>query len=331
MLTTIPFLWLTITMGAVWAQTWAGTYIPSSSCNKSACCCMNGLLMVTRPSSNSLLITSGLNGMCAGKLIFSVLTTYPSGYTTNVSFSGQKFTCTLSSDSQNISVVSASNSKCIMAASKKNFVPPAWTGTYVLDSKCNASICCCMSGSVVLNRSSTNSLSITSGLRGMCGNLTILSGSIDYPSNYTANVTLYGQSLISVLSSDGQNVTIVNNRYPNCSGNAYKNNTAPPTWEGIYLSDSMCNTSVCCCINGLVFLAKLASNKLVVASSVMGKCRSLTYLLLRSDYPSGYSGNITLNGQTLMCTLSSDNQIINMLNPFNPTCNGNANKIIGAL
>jgi len=96
----------------VQSQQWTGTFKTDSTCSTIFCCCLNGQVVVTQPSTSILAMTSGLSGQCSGQTTFSTTTPYPSGYSGYVTVYGQNLTLTLSSNSDTISAVNPLNSAC---------------------------------------------------------------------------------------------------------------------------------------------------------------------------------------------------------------------------
>ena len=98
-----------------------------------------------------------------------------------------------------------------------------WTGTFTADSTCSRSVCCCLDGSIVVTRPSTNILAMSSGLSGQCGTLTTFATTSPYPSGYSGYVTLSGTNLTLTLSSDSNTIAAVNPSSSACNGNARRN------------------------------------------------------------------------------------------------------------
>ncbi|CAF4176756.1 unnamed protein product [Adineta steineri] len=75
------FLFLVASViGTVQSHTWAGTYIPDSTCSTSACCCLSGQVVVTSASANTYTVNSGTTGVCGGVTTFTG-TAHTDGYT----------------------------------------------------------------------------------------------------------------------------------------------------------------------------------------------------------------------------------------------------------
>jgi hypothetical protein len=112
-LSTITIFFMMSIIMAVQSQTWIGTYTTDSTCSRTACCCLDGQIVVIHPSTSILAVTSGLIGICYGVTTYSGTTSYPSVYTSYFTVSGtQPLTLTLSSDSKTIAGVNPLNSAC---------------------------------------------------------------------------------------------------------------------------------------------------------------------------------------------------------------------------
>lgn len=98
-----------------------------------------------------------------------------------------------------------------------------WTGTFNITPSCNTAYCCCFSGQLVMTQPVTSTLSITTGLDGLCFGLSTFSIIIPYPTGYTSSVALISQLLSLTLGSDSNTITITNNLIPQCNGNSIRN------------------------------------------------------------------------------------------------------------
>ncbi len=96
-----------------------------------------------------------------------------------------------------------------------------WAGTYKADSSCNTTICCCLSGQVVLTNSSTNIYTVASSVSGVCGTATAFVGTA-YTSGYTGWLLVASNNDTLTLSSDSTTITVTNTVYPACSGKGVK-------------------------------------------------------------------------------------------------------------
>lgn len=113
MLSPLTFFVVSSMIILVHSQQWTGTFTADSTCNRTLCCCFDGTITVTRPSSSMLAMSSGLSGQqCGGLTTFYGTTPYPSGYSGYLSMSGTNLTLTLSSDSNTITGVNPSNAAC---------------------------------------------------------------------------------------------------------------------------------------------------------------------------------------------------------------------------
>ncbi|UJR18935.1 hypothetical protein I4U23_022064 [Adineta vaga] len=107
----VLFLFVAIVIGSTQSQTWAGTYMPDSSCDTSTCCCLSGQAIVTSSSANSYTVQSGASGVCGGAVTFTG-NLYTSGYTGWMMVATDNDTVTLSSDSHIVTVTNPSRSAC---------------------------------------------------------------------------------------------------------------------------------------------------------------------------------------------------------------------------
>ncbi len=96
-----------------------------------------------------------------------------------------------------------------------------WAGTYTADSSCSTSVCCCLSGQVVVTSVSTNIYSVSSGLSGVCNGVSTFSGTA-YTSGYTGTLAVVSNTDTLTLSSDSKTITVTNALYPACSGKGVK-------------------------------------------------------------------------------------------------------------
>jgi hypothetical protein len=95
-----------------------------------------------------------------------------------------------------------------------------WTGTYTADSSCSTSVCCCLSGSVVLTSSSTNTYTVNSPVSGVCS-ISTFTGTA-YTSGYTGWLIVSMSNDTLTLSSDSKTITVTNTMSPACSGKGVK-------------------------------------------------------------------------------------------------------------
>ena len=105
------------------SQTWTGTYSAAgSTCSTSACCCFSGTMTISQSSSSTLLVTSGLSGVCSGSSSTSFSVSTPSGYTTTISLGSSSLLLTLSSDSRTITATNSANSACSGSVTKSGTI-----------------------------------------------------------------------------------------------------------------------------------------------------------------------------------------------------------------
>ena len=93
----------------------------------------------------------------------------------------------------------------------------SWTGTYATNASCDTSVCCCLSGQLVVGNYSSTSLNMTSRLNGLCTNQTTWAA-IVYPVAFQATMWVdLNQPLYLNLSSDSQKITVNNVFNSRCS------------------------------------------------------------------------------------------------------------------
>lgn len=97
----------------------------------------------------------------------------------------------------------------------------SWAGTYTAGSSCNTTVCCCLSGQIVLTNSLTNNYTVNSSLSGACGNTTSFSG-IAYTSAYTGWMVVNGSNDTLTLTSDSRTIMVGNPTNSPCNGKGVK-------------------------------------------------------------------------------------------------------------
>src|SRR5689334_13226735 len=97
-----------------------------------------------------------------------------------------------------------------------------WTGIFTADSTCSRTLCCCLDGTIVVTRPSTNILAMSSRFSGQCGTLTIFAGTTPYPNDYSGYLMIGNTNLTLTLSCNSNTITVVNPTNSACNGNAYR-------------------------------------------------------------------------------------------------------------
>jgi hypothetical protein len=98
-----------------------------------------------------------------------------------------------------------------------------WIGTFNITPSCNTAYCCCFSGQLVVIPAGASTLSLTTGLDGLCFGLSTFSIIIPSPTGYTSSLGLIGQLLSLTLGSNSNTITITNSLIPQCNGNTVRN------------------------------------------------------------------------------------------------------------
>ena len=102
----------------VHCQMWVGNFTTDNLCDQQSCCCIGPDLQLTQ-SGSSLAFRVALRGQqCFGQTSYSNQGDYPTGYTSTISISGLTITLTLSSDSNNLTIVSSMGASCTSMATR---------------------------------------------------------------------------------------------------------------------------------------------------------------------------------------------------------------------
>jgi hypothetical protein len=101
-----------------------------------------------------------------------------------------------------------------------------WVGTYIINSMCNTTICCCFTGDMLFVNYSTQVLGLSSDTDGDCNDNTPFAVNITYPNYYTGGFMMGKTSIIMTLSSDSQSIAIVYSANPACNSNALRENNS---------------------------------------------------------------------------------------------------------
>jgi hypothetical protein len=99
-----------------------------------------------------------------------------------------------------------------------------WVGSFKIDSSCNTTYCCCLSGIADITCSSINLLKLESSISGQRSGFTTFICTTIYPSNYTGYITCGVQELIRTLSCDDNTITATDPFFILCGGKAFWSN-----------------------------------------------------------------------------------------------------------
>ncbi len=98
-----------------------------------------------------------------------------------------------------------------------------WAGTFLVNSACNPSSCCCLVDSILLTHPSSNILVFNTSLDGaICLGHTYYANQGPYPTGYTLTVTMSIITLTITLNSDSSMLTISNSLSPSCDVTAVR-------------------------------------------------------------------------------------------------------------
>ncbi|CAF4264188.1 unnamed protein product, partial [Adineta steineri] len=95
-----------------------------------------------------------------------------------------------------------------------------WAGTYIADSTCSTSACCCLSGQVVVTSASANTYTVNSGTSGVCGGVTTFTGTA-HTDGYTGWMVVTDNNTLT-LSSDSNTINVISPSNAACSGQGVK-------------------------------------------------------------------------------------------------------------
>ncbi|CAF1449518.1 unnamed protein product [Adineta steineri] len=96
----------------------------------------------------------------------------------------------------------------------------SWAGTYTVDSSCNTTSCCCLSGKAVLT-STTNGYSVNSSASSLCNSNSTFTGTLS-TTNYTGWIKVNSDNDTVTLSSDSLTITINDTTNSTCTNKLIK-------------------------------------------------------------------------------------------------------------
>ncbi|CAF0727153.1 unnamed protein product [Rotaria sp. Silwood1] len=100
---------------------------------------------------------------------------------------------------------------------------------------------------------------------------------------------------------------------------------AKPNWVGNFYTTTKCDRSRCCCIYGLITMARVGSNQLRLVTQVDGTgCPPNRYIDTTISLPTSFKTAVYLFGGLIDVKLSSDSRIIDVSNQAAPQCSGSA-------
>lgn len=98
-------------------------------------------------------------------------------------------------------------------------------------------------------------------------------------------------------------------------------------WTGNYTTDSACNQTSCCCLNGQILITN-ASNIVSINANLSGVCNGSTTLAANITNLNSFLSTFNVANQTLLLTLSNNSLTITSSNPSNSACTGHATKSV---
>ncbi|EFC39423.1 predicted protein [Naegleria gruberi] len=110
----------------------------------------------------------------------------------------------------------------------------AWVGTWKVQDTCDVNSCCCLTGSVSVTKSNTNAVFLTGPVKGQCGSSTSMSAQVsNINSDTTLSAIIFNNPF--VLTRNGNELTVVNQRATQCSGRAVKTSDTSLTTKSSFL------------------------------------------------------------------------------------------------
>ena len=103
-------------------------------------------------------------------------------------------------------------------------------------------------------------------------------------------------------------------------------NVGTQNWLGIYIIDSTCNTTVCCCFTGQMLFVNYSTQVLGIFFNTTGDCDKDTPSAVNTTYPSNYTGVFTMEGTSINMNLNANSQSIALVDRANSACNSTAVK-----
>ena len=101
------------------------------------------------------------------------------------------------------------------------------------------------------------------------------------------------------------------------------------TWAGKYAVDpTVCNVTACCCLAGVLVVARESASILSVNSPLNGtQCGGATDFTYEGYYPAGYVTQFNMGGLTFAGTLSDDSRTIIAVDTWTVACNVRADRV----
>ena len=106
----------------VHSQRWVGTFVVTSTCNGTSCCCLSDQIVFMMPQAALLAFNGSLSGPCLGKTSFSDTINYSGGYKSTYTLESMSiaFTIMLSNDSNSLTITASSEQFCNVEAVRSN-------------------------------------------------------------------------------------------------------------------------------------------------------------------------------------------------------------------
>ncbi|CAF0775869.1 unnamed protein product [Adineta steineri] len=116
----------------------------------------------------------------------------------------------------------SANYQCTSGGGGGGSETPNWTGTFVVQNRCDKISCCCPANEIILSSASANTLRIQS--RFTCFDATFwLNDTIQTPSGFSTTLLLAGDPIHTTISQDSRTIQLNNAVSPECSEVAVRN------------------------------------------------------------------------------------------------------------
>ncbi|CAF0844330.1 unnamed protein product [Adineta steineri] len=116
----------------------------------------------------------------------------------------------------------SANYQCTSGGGGGSSETPNWTGTFVVQNRCDKISCCCPANEIVLSSASTSTLRIQS--RFTCFDATFwVNDTIQTPSGFSTTLLLAGDPIHITISQDSRTIQLNNAVSPECSEVAVRN------------------------------------------------------------------------------------------------------------
>jgi hypothetical protein len=134
--------------------------------------------------------------------------------------------------------------------------PPDWAGVFNIANRCDARICCCPTGQLILSRVNGNELRMQCRFTGEeCEDFLSLDQTIAMPGGYSLQIGFLGSPILVTLSQDSHSIQLTNQFFSICSETAIRADPSVPSSTGT----APINNALSTVTNNLTLLFLLSS------------------------------------------------------------------------